>query len=222
LNLGSADKPDWWRIVGVAGDVKAFGQDQPTHADIYKPLDQEPFPLIAFTVRTETDPASMIKSAEQALWSVDPNLPVFKAISVQTLAAQSLAVRRASSVLISAFAVLALVLGCIGIYAAMAYAVSQRTQEIGVRMALGARRVDVLGMILGSGLRITLLGVAIGLTGALVLSRLLASLLFQVSAINPLIFSSAMALLMVVAMAASFLPAHRAASVDPIRALRQE
>ena len=222
LNLGSADKPDWWRIVGVAGDVKAFGQDQPTHADIYKPLDQEPFPLIAFTVRTETDPASMIKSAEQALWSVDPNLPVFKAISVQTLAAQSLAVRRASSVLISAFAVLALVLGCIGIYAAMAYAVSQRTQEIGVRMALGARRVDVLGMILGSGLRITLLGVAIGLTGALVLSRLLASLLFQVSAINPLIFSSAIALLMVVAMAASFLPAHRAASVDPIRALRQE
>jgi putative ABC transport system permease protein len=125
-------------------------------------------------------------------------------------------------VLISAFAVLALILGCIGIYAAMAYAVTQRTQEIGVRMALGARREDVLRIILGSGLRITLLGVAIGLAGTLAVSRLLSSLLFQVSAMNPLIFSSALALLTMVAMLAAFIPAHRAASVDPMRALRAE
>ncbi len=127
LNIGNADKigtaakPDWWRIVGVVGDVKAFGQDQPTHEDIYRPFDQQPFPIIAFTIRTETDPASMIKATEQALWSVDPDLPVFKAIPMDLLANQSLAIRRASSALISAFALLALLLASIGIYGVMAY-----------------------------------------------------------------------------------------------------
>jgi predicted permease len=222
LNLGAENKPDWWRIVGVTGDVKAFGQDQPTHADIYKPFAQEPFPLVAFTVRTEADPAAMVKVAEGALWSVDADLPVFKAIPMDMLASQTLAVRRASSMLISAFAVLALVLACIGIYAAMAYAVTQRTQEIGVRMALGARRADVLRMMLGFGCRVTVLGVAIGLAGALAMSRLLASLLFQVNAMNPLIFTLATAVLVVTALVATFLPARRAASIDPMRALRAE
>jgi predicted permease len=222
LNLGTVQKPDWWRIVGVAGDVKAFGQDQPTHGDIYRPFNQQPFPIIAFTLRTETDPAAMVKTAEQALWSIDPNLPVFKTASMDLLAAQTLAVRRASSVLISGFAVLALVLACIGIYGVMAYVVVQRTQEIGVRMALGAQRADVLRMILGFGFRMTLAGVVIGLAGALASSRLLASLLFQVSAINPLIFSFASAVLVGMAILASFLPARRATRIDPMQALRAE
>jgi putative ABC transport system permease protein len=222
LNLGTANKPDWWQIVGVTGDVKAFGQDQPTHSDIYRPFDQLPFPLVAFTLRTETDPASMVKSAEQAMWSVDPNLAVLKAIPMDLLASQTLAVRRASSALISAFAVLALVLACIGIYGAMAYAVTQRRQEIGVRMALGARRGHVLRMMMGLGVRLTLLGVVIGLVSAFALTRLMASLLFEVSAINPLIFSTAALVLVAVAMAASYLPARRAASTDPMHALRTE
>ncbi len=222
LNLGAADKPDWCRIVGIAGDVKAFGQDQPTHADIYRPFDQQPFPIIAFTLRTETDPASMVKAAEQALWSVDPDLSVFKAIPMNMLAEQTLAVRRASSVLISAFAVLALVLACIGIYGVMAYAVTQRTQEIGVRMALGAGRADVLRMMMSFGLRLTLLGTVIGLIGTFAAARLLASLLFEVDAMNPLIFSSAVAVLAGVAILASYLPARKAASIDPMRALRAE
>ncbi len=222
LNLGSADKPDWWQIVGVTGDVKAFGQDQPTHADIYRPFAQLPFPLAAFTLRTEIDPASMVKSAEQAMWSVDPNLPVLKAVPMDLLASQTLAVRRASSALISAFAVLALVLACIGIYGVMAYAVTQRRQEIGVRMALGARRGDVLRMMIGLAIRLTLLGVVIGLVGALALTRLMASLLFEVNAMNPLIFSIAATVLVAVAMAASYLPSHRAASIDPMQALRTE
>jgi putative ABC transport system permease protein len=125
-------------------------------------------------------------------------------------------------VLISGFAVLALVLACIGIYGVMAYVVVQRTQEIGVRMALGAQRADVLRMILGFGFRMTLAGVVIGLAGALASSRLLASLLFQVSAINPLIFSFASAVLVGMAILASFLPARRATRIDPMQALRAE
>jgi putative ABC transport system permease protein len=222
LNLGSADKPDWWQIVGVTGDVKAFGQDQPTHADIYRPFDQLPFPLVTFTLRTETDPASMVKSAEQAVWSVDPNLPVFKAIPMDMLARQTLAVRRASSALFSAFAVLALVLACIGIYGVMAYSVAQRRQEIGVRMALGARRGDVLRLMMGLGLRLTLSGVVIGLVGAFALTRLMTSLLFEVNSMNPPIFSIAAMVLVGVAMAAAYFPSRRAASIEPMQALRTE
>ena len=222
LNLGTADKPDWWRIVGIVGDVKAFGQDQPTHADIYRPFDQHPVPLVAFTIRTETNPEAMTKVAEQTLWSVDPDLPVFKAISMEVLADQSRAVRRASSVLVSAFAVLALLLACIGIYGVMAYSVTQRTQEIGVRMALGARRADVLRLILGLGLRLTIIGVLIGLVGAFVSTRLMASLLFEISAANPLALFLPAAILVGVTVLAAYLPARRAASIDPIRALRAE
>jgi putative ABC transport system permease protein len=222
LNLGVADKPDWWHIVGVIGDVKAFGQDQPTHPDIYRPFDQLSFPIVAFTIRTQSDPAAMTKAAEETLWSVDPDLPVFKAIPMDMLAGQSLAVRRASSVLVSAFALLALVLACIGIYGVMAYAVTQRTQEIGVRMALGAQRADVLRLIMGLGLRLTCIGVLIGLIGALVSTRLLASLLFEVSATNPLLFALPGALLIAVTVLAAYLPGRRAASIDPMRALRAE
>jgi putative ABC transport system permease protein len=222
LNLGTADKPDWWRIVGIVGDVKAFGQDQPTHADIYRPFDQHPVPLVAFTIRTETNPEAMSKAAEQTLWSVDPDLPVFKAISMEVLADQSRAVRRASSVLVSAFAVLALLLACIGIYGVMAYSVTQRTQEIGVRMALGARRADVLRLVLGLGLRLTTIGVLIGLVGAFVATRLMASLLFEISAADPLALCLPAALLVAVTVLAAYLPARRAASIDPMRALRAE
>ncbi len=222
LNLGSADKPDWWRIVGVVGDVKAFGQDQPTHDDIYRPFDQQPLPIVAFTIRTQTDPEAMTKAAEQALWTVDPDLPVFKAISMEVLADQSRAVRRASSVLVSAFAVLALVLACIGIYGVMAYSVTQRTQEIGVRMALGARRADVLRLVMGFGVRLTLMGVLIGLLCSFISTRLMTSLLFEIDAANPLVFSLPAALLILVTVLAAYLPARRAASIDPMQALRAE
>jgi putative ABC transport system permease protein len=222
LNLSTGNEPDWWRIVGVVGDVKAFGQDQPTHADIYRPFDQLPFPIVAFTIRTETDPASMIKATEQALWSVDPDLPVFKAVPMDLLANQSPAVRRASSALVSAFALLALLLASIGIYGVMAYAVTQRTQEIGVRMALGARRADVLRLIMGFGLRLTMIGVLAGLIGSIISTRLLASLLFEVSAASPLAFFLPATLLVAVTVLAAYLPARRAASIDPMRALRAE
>ena len=222
LNLGSADKPEWWQIVGVTGDVKAFGQDKATHLDVYRPFDQNPYPLIAFTLRTEEDPGRMLQSAEKAMWSVDPELPVFKSMTMEDYTAQSLAVRRASSAIISCFAALALVLACIGIYGVMAYSVSRQTREIGVRMALGARRGDVLRMVMGSGLRMAAIGIAIGLTGALAASRLLGSLLFEMSAIDPVVFAAAAGMLAATAILASLIPARRAAGVEPMRALRTE
>jgi predicted permease len=222
LNLGTAGKPDWWRIVGVIGDVKAFGQDQPTHAEIYRPFDQNPFPLIAFTLRTESDPASVVQAAEQTLWSIDPTLPVFKAIPMDLLADQTLGVRRASSVLISSVAFLALILSCIGIYGIMAYTVTQRTQEIGVRMALGAQRKDVLRMIMGFGIRLMSTGVIIGLAGAFASSRLLASLLYGVKPSDPLTLIAVALLFVAVILLAGFIPARRAANVDPMVALRYD
>lgn len=222
LNLGTAAKPDWWRIVGVTADVKSFGQDEPTHAEIYRPFSQVPFPLIGFNLRTRTDAGAMVTPAEKALWSVDPDLPVMKVIPMDALASQTLAIRRASSALFAGFALLALVLACIGIYGVMAYAVTQRTSEIGVRMALGARRGDVVRMVLGSGIRLALTGVLIGLAGALASSRLLHSLLFQVSPINPAVLAASVAALTAMAVLAAYLPARRAASVDPMRALRSE
>jgi putative ABC transport system permease protein len=153
---------------------------------------------------------------------VDPDLPVFSAIPMDSLAAQTVSLRRSSAALFSGFAVLALALACIGIYGMMSYTVAQRTQEIGVRMALGAQRADVLRMVTALGLRLTLIGVAIGLAGAFASTRLLASLLYEVSAINPLIFSLAVVALMAVATLAAYLPALRAASIDPMRALRAE
>ena len=222
LNLGTPAQPDWWRIVGVIGGVKSFGQDQPTHDEIFRPFAEDPFPLIAFTIRTGPDPAPMLKPLQQAMWSVDPQLPVFKAVSMDELAAQTLGIRRASSTLIAGFAILALLLACIGIYGVMAYAVTQRSQEIGVRMALGARRSDVLRLILTSGFRLAVIGIAIGVVGALASSRLLGSVLFHVSAINPAIFALAAAGLAAMAFLAAFVPARRAASVDPMRALRSE
>jgi ABC-type antimicrobial peptide transport system permease subunit len=144
------------------------------------------------------------------------------AAPMDQLADQSLAVRRASSVLVSAFAVLALVLASIGIYGVMAYAVTQRTQEIGVRMALGARRQDVLRLVLGLGVRLTIIGVLIGLVGAFVSTRLMTSLLFEISAANPLAFMLPATLLAIVTLLAAYLPARRAASIDPMRALRAE
>jgi len=147
---------------------------------------------------------------------------VLKAIPMNLLASQTLAVRRASAALFSAFAVLALVLACIGIYGVMAYAVTQRRQEIGVRMALGARRSNVLRMMMGFGFRLALYGVVIGLIGAFALTRLLQSLLFEVNAMNPLVFSIAALVLVAVSTAASYLPARAAASIEPMQALRTE
>jgi predicted permease len=222
VDLGDAQHPDRWRIVGLVSDVEAFGPDQPVHADLYRPLNQIPFPLLAFAVRTTGDPSALLKSSEQAIWDVDKDQPVFNAFPMTLLAAQSVTLRRSSTFLLTGFAVLALGLTAVGLYGITAYTVAQRTQEIGIRMALGAKHGDVLRMILGQGTRLVLMGEAIGVVGALALARSIASLLYGVSATDPLTFVFVATALAMVALTACYIPARRAAKIEPMVALRYE
>lgn len=209
-------------IVGVASDVRAFGPEQPAHADLYRPLAQVTFPLLAFTVRTTGNPSSVLNAAKQAIWNVDKDQPVFDAMPMSLLAAQSVSLRRVSAVLLGSFAGLALVLAAVGLYGLMAYSVSQRTHEIGIRMALGAQHGDVLRQMLRSGMRLVLVGELVGLVAAVVVIRAASSLLFEVRPGDPMVLIAAASLLILVAMAATFIPARRATKVDPMVALRYE
>jgi putative ABC transport system permease protein len=222
LNLGTPEKPEWWEVAGEVDNVKAFGLEQPELPTLYRPLAQHPWPLLAFTIRTAGDPTALLKSAEQAVWDVDKDQPVLRVIPMNALAAQSVALRRVSTLLLAGFAMLALVLAAVGIYGVMAYSVARRTHEIGTRMALGAQPGDVLRLVLGQGARLAIIGVGIGVIAALVLTRFMASILFGVSASDPLTFAGVAILLTLVALAACYFPARRAMRIDPMVALRYE
>jgi len=211
-----------WRVVGVVSDVRAFGPEEAAHADLYRPLAQVTFPLLGFVVRTTGDPGLLLKSAQQAVWRVDKDQPIFDAMPMSLLAAQSLTLRRTSTTVLASFAILALLLAAVGLYGVMSYSVSQRTHEFGIRMALGARRQDVLQLVLRSGIRLVLVGEAIGFAAALLLARLSSSLLFGVSPGDPWILATALAVLTLVAVVSSYIPASRATKVDPMVALRYE
>jgi putative ABC transport system permease protein len=222
LNLGTPERPEWWDVAGVVANVKAFGLERPDLPTIYRPYEQRPLGVVAFTIRTDSDPTALLKSAEQAVWDVDKDQPIFRALPMSTLAAQSVALRRVSTLLLAGFATLALVLAAVGIYGVMAYSVSRRTHEIGTRMALGAQPRDILRLVLGQGARLTILGVSIGVVAALVLTRFMASILFGVSASDPLMFAGVAILLTFIALAACYFPARRAMHIDPVVALRYE
>jgi len=211
-----------WRIVGEVADIKASGPEEEAHAAIYRSLSQQSFPLLAFVIRADGDPANVLKPAEQALWSVDRNQAIFDAMPMSLLSAQATALRRISTILLGTFAALALVLAAVGLYGVMAYSVAQRTHEIGLRMALGARQADVLELIIRQGTWIVLLGELFGSIAALSLARVGSGLLFGVSPTDPWTIAAAAILLMLVAALASYLPARRAMKVDPMVALRYE
>jgi predicted permease len=219
INLCSLDpKPCWNTIIGIAGNVRQYGLDHEPTYDVYLVGGWTPY----FIVRTTSDPLTIAASVTEVVHRFDSNLPVTNVMTMDNLISGSVSPRRFSSVLVAIFAGLALLLAAIGIYGVMSYTVSQRTQEIGVRMALGAQMASVRGMILGETLKLTLLGVGLGLAGAFVVTRFLTSLLFGVGVYDPVTFVGVAALLVGVALVASYIPARRAMRVDPIVALRYE
>jgi len=203
-------------------DIHDFGLEEKVRGNVFRPFAQIPLPVVGFVVRTPGRPSSLTSAVKRAIWTVDKDQPIYKIIGVDQLASESLGIRRVSSVLLGAFSALALLLAGLGIYGVMAFSVAQRTHEIGVRMALGARPDNVLKMIMGYGMRIVFAGMAIGIAGALALSRVVASLLYGVKATDGMTFVLTSLLLAFIALVACYVPARRAMRVDPMVALRHE
>ncbi len=216
-------RPDGWReIIGVTADVKHFGLNQDARVSMFVPHGLRPTRRMNIVVRTAGDPISLSSALRGAVSAMDKNLAVSNLRAMEEIAAQSIGGERFTLLLLSVFAGLALLLSAAGIYGVMSYAVAQRTREIGVRMALGAEAGSVLRLVIGQGMLLALIGVGIGLAGSLALSRLMKTMLFGVSATDPLTFIGVGALLALVALVACYVPARRAAKVDPMIALRYE
>ena len=209
-------------IIGIVGDTKADGIAADVYPMIYWPYFQFPQNFNAFVVRTDGDPSRMISAIKERIWSVDKTLPISGIATMDQLIYDSLARRRLNMVLLSIFASVALLLAAVGIYGVMSYSVSQRTNEMGIRIALGAQPRNVLMLILMQGLSVAALGMVIGIGAAFVLTRLMSSLLFGISATDPLAFGAVAIALTIVALLACYIPARRATRVDPMTALRNE
>ncbi len=215
-------KGPWITVVGVAGDVRQVAPEQPPREEIFLSSQLFPNQQMSFVVRTVGSPEQLGATVTKAIREADPEQPVFGVKPMETVIAEASAERRFSLLLLSLFASIALVLSAIGIYGVMAYTTTQRRHEIGIRVALGAGSRDVLGLVVGQGMRLVVIGLAIGLAGAWTLSRVLTSQLFGVTSRDPLTYVTVAALLGLVALTASYLPARRALQVDPMTALRSE
>ena len=215
-------EPEPRQIVGVVGDVRHYGLAEEPPIEIYRPAYQAYWPFFTLVVRGSVDPMQLANSVRQAVWSVDKDQPIESVRTMEQLAGDSVALPRASMVLLAIFAGVAVLLAALGIYSVVSYTVTQRTQEIGLRMALGAQRRDVLRLVAGEAMLIALIGVGLGLTGAWLLTRFLASLLYGVRPTDPETFAAVSVLLTAVALFASYIPARRATKVDPMVALRYE
>jgi putative ABC transport system permease protein len=209
-------------VVGIVGDAKHFLVEEEQRPQLYAPFSQDPGIFATVVMRTSVEPMSLAEQVRQAVWKVDPDQPMWKIRTVESLIDRSVADRKFLMALMGIFAGLALVLTILGLYGVITYLVNQRTQEIGIRMALGAQVSHILTMVLKQGMLLVLIGVALGLAASWLLTRWLASLLFQVSATDPGVFIGISLLLVVVALLACYLPARRATRVDPLKALRYE
>jgi putative ABC transport system permease protein len=209
-------------IVGVVKNIKHFGLDQEAQPEMYVPFGQSPSRYMRMVLRTGSDPRGLIDAVQHQVWDLDRELPLAKIKSMDELVSYSASQRRSNMLLLSIFAVFALILAAVGIYGVVSYSVTRRTHEIGIRMALGARTADVLKLIIRSGMTLALLGVAIGLAGTLALTRLMATLLFGVSSTDAITYAIVSVGLLFVALLACYIPARRATKVDPLVALRYE
>jgi putative ABC transport system permease protein len=216
------DENKYREVVGVVGDVRYYGQDDKPRGLVYVPLRQDVWRSLIFAVRTDGDPVKLSADLRNQIWAVDKDLALANITTMQQTLVASTARPRFSTLLLSVFAVVALVLAAVGLYGVMAYGVTQRTHEIGIRMALGARGVDVLRLVVAGGMKLALIGVGVGLVGAYAATRLMSSLLFEVSATDPITFAVVSVILIAVALLACYVPAWRATKVDPMVALRYE
>jgi putative ABC transport system permease protein len=219
--LSSAAEP-WATIVGVTGDVKSDGFDQASAPYLYFPAYQQPSYSLVVYLRTTVDPGTLGDLIRREVQGVDPSVPVFAVHTMDDVISKYLADRRFALELLGVFAGVALLLASIGIYGVMAYTFSQRTNEIGIRMAMGAQRRDILRIAVGEGAVVVAIGVVAGLAGSAMLTRFLQSMLFDVKAIDPITCAAIGGLLTAVTLLACLVPAHRATRVDPLVALRHE
>lgn len=209
-------------IIGVVSDVKQFGLDAAPKPTMYVPQYQYPSLSTYFTVRTNSDPLNVTAAVVQKTREIDPDLPIYNVRTMEQNISNSVARQRFSMLLMSIFAGVAVVLSCIGLYGVIAYSVNQRRHEMGIRIALGAQSRDILRIIVGHALKLALLGTAISLAGAFLLTRLMSNLLYGVSATDPISFAAIAFLLLFMALLSSFLPARKATKVDPMVALRHQ
>jgi len=209
-------------IIGVVGDVRYADLVTALRPMVYWPHPQLVYTAMTLTVRTSGDPLALAPLVQHEIQSLDKDQPLSDVLTMDRLVSRAVAQARFTSLLVSLFAVVAILLASVGIYGVMSYAVGQRTSEIGLRLALGATSREILQMIVGAGLRLAIIGAAFGVTVALALSRALSSLLFQITGTDPLTFVGVVSLLAAVACLASYLPARRAASIAPTEALRYQ
>ena len=221
ISFDDDDKKRSFAIVGVVGDVRQLALDKDPADTIYVPFEQEPG-AGTLMIKTAGDPMNYVKQLRQAVYSVDPDQPIVEIKTLDELRGDSLAGTRLSSVLLGLFAMLALAIAATGLSGVTALLVSQRTREIGIRLALGAQRSQVLGMVMLQGLRVIGIGLAVGLAGALLASRVMQAFLFKTTVTDPLTFVGVALVLLAVALIASYIPARRATRVDPMIALRSE
>ena len=219
------DKTAWRRIVGVIADVRQMRLNEPAHQEMYFPYWQAKDNWMVprdLAIRTSGDPLGLAVATRQAVWSIDRDQPVSNVMTLDDLLDHEVAHRRVQAALLGGLASLALILACVGIYGVLSYLVTQRTQEIGIRVALGANGADVFRTVAGHGMTLAAIGILAGAAAALALSRMLASLLFGVQATDPVTYAGAVAVFATVALLACYFPARRAARVDPMVALRHE
>nr|MBA2502036.1 ABC transporter permease [Pyrinomonadaceae bacterium] len=210
-------------IIGIVGDVKSSRLDAETNSQIYVPYAQDAtWGGLSLAVRTKGEPETLAAGVRDAVRAIDKNLPAYDIKTMDTVLSASVANNRLVVLLFGVFAMFALLLASIGIYGVIAYSVAQRTHEIGIRIALGAQTSDVLRLVVGQGMRLVVVGVGLGLIGAFVVTRLLVSLLYSVSATDPLVYAGVAVLLTIIALLACYIPARRATKVDPMVALRYE
>jgi putative ABC transport system permease protein len=213
---------DWSTIVGVVGDVRHKGLDRDLEPTVYLSYRQAPPPQMALLVKSSLEPMSFAPALRSVVQSVDPAMPIYDVMTMDARRANSAAARRFNLMLLGALAALALLLAAVGIYGVISYVVAQRTREIGIRMALGAQHQSLTGMFVRHGLALTGIGVACGLVVAIIVMRLMSSLLFKVSPVDPVAYGAASLGLVATAFLASYLPSRRASTVDPVEALRAE